>query len=218
MPGASLSRRRPGKAPLGKPAFQPYWGKPAVRNDRGDRGNVGIIRSPVRASILPDYILALRPVWIGSSAAWAARASLGPTLPPHSTLRPTQPIFVPAGGTYPARRNTGCCLGTVSRLASGRQCGAREVMMKLTIRPTAQRFTISHLDERDFKTAGLRDYSAYRDLGIAEATGGLAEAHVIRMTAPFRPELSVRHHHNVQFQMVYCLKGWFQTEDRKSVV
>ena len=23
-------------------------------NDRGDRGNVGIIRSPVRASILPD--------------------------------------------------------------------------------------------------------------------------------------------------------------------
>ena len=36
------------------PAFQPYRGKPAVRNDRGDRGNVGIIRSPVRASILPD--------------------------------------------------------------------------------------------------------------------------------------------------------------------
>src|ERR1700737_4719281 len=31
-----------------------YWGKPAVRNDRGDRGDVGIIRSPVRASILPD--------------------------------------------------------------------------------------------------------------------------------------------------------------------
>jgi hypothetical protein len=37
------------------PTLQPYRGKPAVRNDRGDRGNVGIIRSPVRASILPDY-------------------------------------------------------------------------------------------------------------------------------------------------------------------
>jgi hypothetical protein len=36
------------------PAFQPYRGKPAVRNDREDRGNVGIIRNPVRASILPD--------------------------------------------------------------------------------------------------------------------------------------------------------------------
>jgi hypothetical protein len=46
--------RRVGKAPSEMPSFQPYWGKPAVRNDRGDRGDVGIIRSPVRASILPD--------------------------------------------------------------------------------------------------------------------------------------------------------------------
>ena len=36
------------------PAFQPYRGKPAVRNDRGDDGNVGIIRSPLRAIVLPD--------------------------------------------------------------------------------------------------------------------------------------------------------------------
>ena len=50
-----------------------------------------------------------------------------------------------------------------------------------------QQFTISHLDERDFRTGGLRDYSAYRDLKVAEATGGLAQAHVIRMIAPFRP-------------------------------
>jgi hypothetical protein len=75
-----------------------------------------------------------------------------------------------------------------------------------------QRFTISHHDEADFRTGGLRDYSAYRDLRVAEATNGLAEAHVIRMIAPFRTELSVRHHHDVQFQMVYCLKGWFETD------
>ena len=75
-----------------------------------------------------------------------------------------------------------------------------------------QRFVISHHDESDFKAGGLRNYSAYRDLGIAAATGGLAQAHVIRMTAPFRPELSAKHHHDVKFQMVYCLKGWFQTE------
>lgn len=78
--------------------------------------------------------------------------------------------------------------------------------------PVPQRFTISHLDERDFRSGGLRDYSAYRDLGIAAASGGLAQAHVIRMVAPFRPELSERHHHDVQLQMVYCLKGWFQTD------
>jgi hypothetical protein len=69
-----------------------------------------------------------------------------------------------------------------------------------------QRFTISHYNEADFKTGGLRDYSSYRDLGVAEAPGGLAQAHVIRMIAPFRPDLSVLHHHDVQFQMVYCLK------------
>ena len=31
------------------PAFQPYWGKPAVRNDRGERGDVGINRSAPRS-------------------------------------------------------------------------------------------------------------------------------------------------------------------------
>jgi len=36
------------------PALKPYWGKPAVRNFRGDDGNGGIIRSPQRAIVLPD--------------------------------------------------------------------------------------------------------------------------------------------------------------------
>jgi hypothetical protein len=43
------------------------WGKPAVRNDRGDRGNVGIIRSPVRASILPDSHYRSFACFLGSS-------------------------------------------------------------------------------------------------------------------------------------------------------
>jgi|SRR5476649_1884439 len=42
-----------GKAPPDTPALKPYWGKPAVRNFREDDGNVGIIRSPVRAIVLP---------------------------------------------------------------------------------------------------------------------------------------------------------------------
>jgi hypothetical protein len=45
---------RAGQAPFDKPALKPYWGKPTVRNFRGDDGNVGIIRSPVRAIALPD--------------------------------------------------------------------------------------------------------------------------------------------------------------------
>ncbi|MGA8889484.1 MAG: cupin, partial [Pseudolabrys sp.] len=44
-----------------------------------------------------------------------------------------------------------------------------------------QRFTLSHHREEDFDQ-GLRPYSAYRDLGIAPATSGMVQAHVIRMT------------------------------------
>src|ERR1700716_4262525 len=44
-----------GKASSDTPASKPYRGKPAVRNYRGGDGNVGIIRSPVRAIALPDY-------------------------------------------------------------------------------------------------------------------------------------------------------------------
>ena len=43
-----------GKASSDIPALKPYRGKPAVRNFRGGDGNVGIIRSPVRAIALPD--------------------------------------------------------------------------------------------------------------------------------------------------------------------
>jgi hypothetical protein len=43
-----------GKASSDSPALKPYRGKPAVRNFRGGDGNVGIIRSPVRAIALPD--------------------------------------------------------------------------------------------------------------------------------------------------------------------
>jgi len=44
-----------GKAASEIPALKPDWGKPTVRNFRGGDGNVGIIRSPVRAIALPDH-------------------------------------------------------------------------------------------------------------------------------------------------------------------
>src|SRR5215813_2821394 len=54
MLGASLTEAGSGKALSDRPALEPYRGKPAVRNLRGDDGNVGIIRSPIRAIVLPD--------------------------------------------------------------------------------------------------------------------------------------------------------------------
>ena len=58
----------------------------------------------------------------------------------------------------------------------------------------------------------MRSYAHYRDLGIAAATGGLAQAHVIRLIGPCNPaEVSKLHFHDVEFQMVYVLKGWVKT-------
>src|SRR3954449_7793872 len=75
-----------------------------------------------------------------------------------------------------------------------------------------QRIAISHHREEDFKADGLRTYAKYRDLGIAAASHGLAQAHVIRLQGPCNPdEVSKLHFHDVEFQMVYVLKGWVKT-------
>ncbi len=68
-------------------------------------------------------------------------------------------------------------------------------------------FSVSHEDSSPFADDGLRPFFQYRDLGIRDATNGRVLAHVIRakpgMTA--QPE---RHWHEVEFQLVYVLKGW----------
>ena len=88
---------------------------------------------------------------------------------------------------------------------------AKRTAPKRAKRPQ-QKFTVSHHREEDVDQ-GLRPYSAYRDLGIAPATGGMVQAHVIRMTKPFEAEeVAIPHYHDVDFQMVYVLKGWFKSE------
>ena len=79
------------------------------------------------------------------------------------------------------------------------------------VRPT-QRNAVCHHREEDFKADGLRTYAQYRDLGIGEATHGLAHAQVIRLIGPCNPaEVSKLHYHDIEFQMVYVLKGWVKT-------
>ena len=75
-----------------------------------------------------------------------------------------------------------------------------------------QRIAISHYRDEDFKADGLRAYAHYRDLGVAAASQGVARAHVIRLIGPCNPaEVSKLHFHDVEFQMVYVLKGWVKT-------
>jgi mannose-6-phosphate isomerase-like protein (cupin superfamily) len=78
--------------------------------------------------------------------------------------------------------------------------------------PRKQTFVVSHHSPDAFKQ-GLRRYAQYRDLGIAAATKGLARAHVIKMIPPCIPaEVSKPHYHDVEFQMIYVLKGWMTTD------
>jgi hypothetical protein len=93
---------------------------------------------------------------------------------------------------------------------SKRKTSSKSAARARTRKP--QRFAFSHHREEDFDQ-GLRPYSAYRDLGTAPATGGMVQAHVIRMTKPFTAEeVAIPHYHDVDFQMVYVLKGWFRSE------
>ncbi len=114
-------------------------------------------------------------------------------------------------------------MAKAKRKAKATKVKAKKSKKKIAARPAKRskeraktwpkhKFTVSHHREEDFDQ-GLRPYSAYRDLGIAPATGGMVQAHVIRMTKPFSAEeVAIPHYHDVDFQMVYVLKGWFQSE------
>ncbi len=119
-----------------------------------------------------------------------------------------------------------------SRTAAQKKSSAHKTASKTTAKSTArkklkakgrgtpaakrarpkQRIAVSHHRDEDFKADGLRAYAKYRDLGVAEASHGLARAHVIRLIGPCDPaEVSKLHFHDVEFQMVYVLKGWVKT-------
>jgi hypothetical protein len=48
----------------------------------------------------------------------------------------------------------------------------------------AMKFSASHAKDARYEDGGLRSFFVYRDLGIKEATGGRAMAHVIRAPRP----------------------------------
>ena len=71
-------------------------------------------------------------------------------------------------------------------------------------------FALSHAGDARWD-AGLRSYFEYRDLGVAEATGGRVGAHVIRAREA-SSAAGERHRHALDFQLVYVLRGWVEFE------
>jgi mannose-6-phosphate isomerase-like protein (cupin superfamily) len=82
-----------------------------------------------------------------------------------------------------------------------------------TLKPRPHKFVKSNLRHEDFKPDGLRTYAHYRDLGVKDATHGMALAHVVRFKGKCDPKLVSKNHlHEADFQMIYVLKGSITTE------
>ena len=109
----------------------------------------------------------------------------------------------------PARKTT--AKSTAAKSTARKKIKARTAPAPKRAR-RKQRIAISHYRDEDFRADGLRAYAHYRDLGIADASHGMVRAHVIRLIGPCNPaEVSKLHFHDVEFQMVYVLKGWVKT-------
>ena len=94
--------------------------------------------------------------------------------------------------------------------AARRQPAARR---KIAAAAKPHKFVKSHHREEDFKTVGLRTYAHYRDLGVKDATHGMAVAHVIRFQGQCDPAVVSKDHlHEADFQMIFVLKGTITTE------
>ncbi|HEY8289386.1 MAG TPA: cupin domain-containing protein [Acetobacteraceae bacterium] len=159
-----------------------------------------------------------------AAARPAVRKPAGKKAPPKKTA-PKKAASAKAPVRKPAAKNR------LAKKAAARQPAARRTVAKKTAtrlraaapakrkaaaaatsRKAPQHFTVSHLMEADFKTDGLRAYAKYRDLGIAAASGGLAQAHVIRLVPPCTDEVRKRHYHETDLQLVYVLRGWMKNE------
>ncbi len=79
---------------------------------------------------------------------------------------------------------------------------------------TDQKFSASYVKDAKYED-GLRDFLEYRDLGIADASGGQFRAHVMRVkenAGDFDLHTTGLHRHHLDFQMIYILKGWIRFE------
>ena len=81
---------------------------------------------------------------------------------------------------------------------------------------TRHTFCVSRSKEATW-SQGLRNFFEYRELGINEATNGQYNAQILRVKKPVTefPHTGP-HTHDLDFQMIYVLKGWirFTYEDQ----
>ncbi len=80
-----------------------------------------------------------------------------------------------------------------------------------TLRPTAKQKVAHARSKKPVLVEGRRDFFKYRDLGVAEASGGSLRAQVMSSTKGMsRP--TGWHYHECDGQFIYVLKGWVDLE------
>lgn len=89
----------------------------------------------------------------------------------------------------------------------------------MTATAIVNKFSHVKPDDTIFKGDGLRNFFHYRDLGVADATGGRVLAQLVK--ANVAPEIGTGWHiHEADFHIVIMLKGWarFMYEDQETLV
>jgi uncharacterized RmlC-like cupin family protein len=109
-------------------------------------------------------------------------------------------------------KSKGASRSTARAKTPAKRRAAPAAKPRVASRKKLQHFTVAHARDSDFKADGLRPYARYRDLGMAAASGGLCQAHVIRLIGPCTDEVRKRHYHDTELQLIYVLKGWMKNE------
>ncbi|MFI5400402.1 MAG: hypothetical protein ACHQZQ_05055, partial [SAR324 cluster bacterium] len=95
---------------------------------------------------------------------------------------------------------------TVARLGTAKRRPARRT-------PRIASFLVQHAQDALFVRRGLRSFWEYRDLGIAEATGGRYGGFIVRSNHAGSESTGI-HFHSPDVQLIYVLKGWLKAEYR----
>jgi uncharacterized RmlC-like cupin family protein len=109
-------------------------------------------------------------------------------------------------------KSKGASRSTARAKTPAKRRAAPAAKPRVAARKKPQHFAVAHARDGEFKADGLRPYARYRDLGMAAASGGLCQAHVIRLIGPCTDEVRKRHYHDSQLQLIYVLKGWMKNE------
>ena len=163
--------------------------------------NQPALKPPTKPTVAPRAAVTAKTGGKTAVKAAAVRRPANRTAVPTLSPRRTRSIAAPRKVRTPPRELP----------APARQAPAASTS-SLADHNALQSFTVSHLDQKDFKPDGLRAYAQYRDLGIAAATGGLCQAHVIRFNPPCTDEVRQPHAHDVELQLIYVLQGWMKND------